>query len=408
MSIFVCCEREDETKYFHTCDCPILTTVNRTRDKTATMCGLLDPDADDGVYYKQIDTVEGGFYIGSEGSSVTYSRDEDGVCSSESTPRGDYCDNLFLDGGTYYTTQTTTVTQSGGASGGGGDCDPLSGQVSTVTVSGSYSESTTTESTISVDDGGCNTTTTNTYQGSSSYNESETCCPCCSGCPTTQVSCTSSRNSQDGTWSGSVTYVDFDGEDTETTTTPISSPCTTTYTNPSQSSTTYSGSVTEKEGSVTYSNADTDSDAADAAEWSEWSDVARGGAISYDQDRNGTGSFVQQEAEYAFIAKNLVIGKSYSASVVTEDCDYIVGEPEDCVEGTPISVAFLANDIFKIIGGTLNSSVSRDDFVDNDYSVDPTDYNLPDGEDVIESLTPFLVSSGEKRQMVSSPILDMD
>jgi hypothetical protein len=405
MSIFVCCEREDETKYFHTCDCPILTPVNRTRNRTARMCGQSDPDADDGVYYKQIDTVYAGTYVGSGESSFTYSRDEDGVCSYEFIPRGNYCDNLFLDGGTYYTTRTTTVTLSGGASGGGGSCED--GQVSTSTVSGSYSTSSTQTSTISAGNAGCETNTTTTYTGSSSYNYSQTCCPCCSGCPTTQVSCTSSRNT-DGTWSGSSTEVFFDGEETHTTVTPISGPCPTNYTNPSQSSTTYSGPVTEQEGSVTYSSADTDSDAADAAEWSEWSGVAVGGAISYDQDRNETGSFVQQEAEYAFIAKSLVIGKSYSASVVTEDCDYIKGEPENCVEGTPISVAFLANDIFKIIGGTLNLSVSRNDFVDNDYSLDPSDYNLPDGQDVIESLTPFLVSFGKKRQMVSSPILDMD
>jgi hypothetical protein len=405
MSIFVCCEREDETKYFHTCDCPILTPVNRTRNRTATMCGQLDPDADDGVYYKQIDTVYAGTYVGSGESSVTYSRDEDGVCSSESTPRGNYCDNLFLDGGTYYTTLTATFTDSGGASGEGGDCsDDL---VSTSTVSGSYSASSTQTSTISAGNAGCKTTTTSTYTGSSSYNYSQTCCPCCSGCPTTQISCTSSRNT-DGTWSGSSTEVFFDGEETYTTVTPISGPCPNTYVNAEPVITTYSGPVTEQEGSVTYSSADTDSDAADAAEWSEWSGVAVGGAISYDQDRNETGSFVQQEAEYAFIAKSLVIGKSYSASVVTEDCDYIKGEPENCVEGIPISVSFTATDVFEIIGGTLNSSLSRDDFVENEYSINPGTYGLPEGEEVIESLTAFSVSSGEKRQMVSSPILGMD
>jgi hypothetical protein len=200
----------------------------------------------------------------------------------------------------------------------------------------------------------------------------------------------------------------FDGEDTDTTVTPISGPCPTSYTNPSQSSTTYSGSVPEVVASATYSAADTDAGAASAAEWSEWSGVAEGGAISYDQDRNGTGSFGQREAEYAFLATNLVIGKSYSASVGTEDCNYVVAEAEDCVEGTPISVAFLANDIFKVIGGTLNSSVSRNDFVDNDYSLDPSDYGLSAGEDVINSLTSFAVGFGEKRKMATSLQLDMD
>jgi len=362
------------------------------------MCGVLEPGADDGVYYKKVTTTAGGFYIGSGESSVEWYRNENGVCSIEGTPRGNYCDNLFLDGGTYYVTQTTTVTDSGGASGGGGDCS--AGSVSTFTTGGSYSESTTTESTISVDDGGCNTTTTTTYEGSSSYSQTETCCPDYSGCPTTQISCTSSINTQDGTWSGSVTVVDYDGSGgTYTTTTPISDPCPTTYNDPSQSSTTYSGPVSEVVSSVTYSNADTESDAESATEWENWSSISISTPISYNQDRNEADRFDQQESEYAFIATNLVVGKSYTGYRTTQDCTYIRNEEEECEDGLPVGVAFTATDIFEIIGGTLNSAVSRDDFVDNDYSIDPSTYNLPAGEYVIESLTAFLVSAGEKRTM---------
>jgi hypothetical protein len=382
MSIFVCCEREDETKYFHTCDCPILTPVNRTRNRTATMCGQLDPDADDGVYYKQIDTVYAGAYIGSGESSVRYSRDEDGVCSSESTPRGDYCDNLFLDGGTYYRQLIDTTTRVGSCN------ESVTCADGAICASdAAYDENRTIidTRTRTIDgEGNCSTSIVQT--GSGSITASVTIVePCEEGAPCGDYDYNCSS--------------EWDDE-------PCNNVCSADIV--STTTTTYADPVAYVEGSVTYSSADTDSDAADAAEWSEWSGVAVGGAISYDQDRNETGSFVQQEAEYAFIAKSLVIGKSYSASVVTEDCDYIVDEPENCVEGIPISVAFLANDIFKIIGGTLNSSVSRNDFVDNDYSLDPSDYNLPDGQNVIESLTPFLVSFGKKRQMVSSPILDMD
>jgi hypothetical protein len=360
------------------------------------MCGVLEPNANDGVYYKQVDTIAGGFYLGSGESSVTYSRDENGLCSSQITPRGNYCGNLFSDSGNYYKTRTTTVTRTGGASGSYGDCEV---GLSTFILGGSYSESTTTENTISVDDGGCNTTTTNTYQGSSSYSRSETCCPDASGCPTTQISCTSSRNSQDGTWSGSSTQVFFDGTDTHTTVTPISDKCPTTYNNPSQSSTTYSGPVSEVVSSVAYSNADTDSDAESATEWEDWSSISISTPISYNQDRNEADRFDQQESEYAFIATNLVVGKSYTGYRTTQDCTYIRNEAEVCQNGLPVSVAFTATDIFEIIGGTLNSAVSRDDFVENDYSIDPSTYNLPAGEDVIESLTAFLVSAGEKRTM---------
>ena len=381
MSIFVCCERGDETKYFHTCDCPILTPVNRTRNRTATMCGQLDPDADDGVYYKQIDTVYAGAYIGSGESSVRYSRDEDGVCSSESTPRGDYC-GAYQNGGSYYRQLINTTTRVGSCNESVTCAD---GAICATDAAYDENRTIIDTRTITIDgEGNCSTPTEQT--GSGSITASVTLVqPCAEGAPCGDYGYNCSSE-WDGDGCNNICSAD------------IVSTTTTTYADP----------VAYVEGSVTYSSADTDSDAADAAEWSEWSGVAVGGAISYDQDRNETGSFVQQEAEYAFIAKSLVKGKSYSASVVTEDCDYIVDDPENCVEGIPISVAFLANDIFKIIGGTLNSSVSRNDFVDNNYSLDPSDYNLPDGQNVIESLTPFLVSFGKKRKMVSSPILDMD
>ena len=380
MSIFTCCEREDETKYLHTCACPAITNVNRFRTKTATMCGRLDLDAGDGIYYKSIGTVHGGFYIGSGESSVTYSRDEDGVCSSESTPRGNYCDNLYQDGGSYYRQKIETINRSGSCNESASCEDGI-----LCPTTWAYDENITriSTSTITIDGGNCPVVTEMT--GSGSVTASKTSGqPCEEGAP-----CADDYNCSSG-WDGDGCNNVCSAVITQTTTT------------------TYADPVTEAVASVTYSAADTDAEAASATEWSEWSGVVGGGAISYDQDRNGTGSFGQREAEYAFIATNLVIGKSYSASVGTEDCNYVVAEAEDCVEGTPISVAFSADDIFKVIGGTLNSSVSRNDFVDNDYSVNPSDYGLSAGQDVINSLTSFAVGFGEKRKMAISLQLDMD
>lgn len=380
MSIFTCCEREDETKYFHTCACPTITSVNRFRAKTATMCGALDPDADDGIYYKSIDTVYAGGYIGSGESSVTYSRDEDGVCSSESTPRGNYC-NAFQDGGSYYRELVNTTTKVGSCNSSATCEDGI-----ICATDWAYDENITiiNTTTITIDgEGNCSSPTETTGSGSVTASRT-TVEPCDEGAP-----CDDDYNCSSG-WDGDGCINVCSAVITQTTTT------------------TYAEPVTEAVASVTYSAADTDAEAASATEWSEWSGVEGGRAISYDQDRNGTGSFGQREAEYAFIATNLVIDKSYSASVGTEDCNYVVGEAEDCVEGTPISVAFSANDIFKVIGGTLNSSVSRNDFVDNDYSVNPSDYGLSAGEDVINSLTSFAVGFGEKRKMEISSRLDMD
>jgi len=46
--------------------------------------------------------------------------------------------------------------------------------------------------------------------------------------------------------------------------------------------------------------------------------------------------------------------------------------------------------------------------VDNDYSINPLDYGLAAGEDVINSLTPFAGVCGEKRKRASMLQLDMD
>lgn len=40
MSIFVCCEREDETKYFHTCECPSATFSCESETINPTLCGF--------------------------------------------------------------------------------------------------------------------------------------------------------------------------------------------------------------------------------------------------------------------------------------------------------------------------------------------------------------------------------
>tara|TARA_R110000764_G_scaffold206102_1_gene291439 strand:- start:176 stop:1213 length:1038 start_codon:yes stop_codon:yes gene_type:complete len=345
------------------------------------MCGALDPDADDGIYYKSIDTVYAGAYIGSGESSVTYSRDEDGVCSSESTPRGNYCD-AYQDGGSYYREFANTTTKVGSCNASATCEDGI-----ICATDWAYDENITiiNTTTLTIDgEGNCSHPTETTGFGAITASIT-TVEPCEEGAP-----CGDDYNCSSGWDEGAVCNNVCSAVITQTTTT------------------TYAEPVTEAVASVTYSAADTDAEAESAAEWSEWSGIAGGGAISYDQDRNGTGSFEQREAEYAFIATNLVIGKSYSASVGTEDCNYVVAEAEDCVEGTPISVAFSANDIFKVIGGTLSSSVSRNDFVENDYSIDAATYGLPAGEDVINSLTSFAVGFGEKRKMAIGLQLDMD
>lgn len=409
MSIFTCCEREDETKYLHTCACPAIMSVSRFRTGLAEMCGTLDPDADDGIYYKtRKDTGEVDRYL--DGPLIdlqTFSRNGDGICQAAQSSTGSQSCQGFGTGPYYKERiQEFEVNQSS-----------LQGACGGTATSPNYDDTLTK----SWDGSNCTNTSSNDAQGVQITIGTDCDSPC--------VPPDSSGSEQIGqafAGSGSIPYSNttgWNGQITGTYTEDsscLSGGSSVTYPhtfNISLSSTlvgtTFDEELDQSDGGtieqgISYESPDSDEAAKEATDFGEWSSLSGGNAISYDQDRNGTGSFGQREAEYAFIATRLVIGKSYSASVGTEDCNYVVGEAEDCVEGTPISVAFSADDIFKVIGGTLNSSVSRNDFVDNDYSVNPSDYGLSAGEDVINSLTSFEVGFGEKRKMEISSQLDMD
>ena len=350
------------------------------------MCGEEDSSAGDGTFYKQIDTTHAGAYLGSGQSSVTYSRDEGGECSSEDTPRGAYCSSLFYDGGKAYTTRATTNSDSGSCS-DSEDCDD--GAICPYDQSYSTDRTTTTTQVKSVGSSGCEETSTDSGSGGETvtvtYGED------CFGEP---IPCPDDINLY-FPWDGPPApdyYYEYcvSGDITSETTT------------------TYSNEVQVVQGSVTYSEADSDADALAAAEWGDWSNIGNLSPRSWDEDRNGDSQFSQKEAEYAFVAKNLVLGKSYSASVGIEECDKVSGQTQTCVTGTPIGVSFVATDVFEIIGGTLNSNVSRNDFVENEYSIDPETYGLPEGEEVIESLTAFSVGFGEERRMDGAFRLEMD
>ena len=386
MSFFACCERDDGSSYFHPCNCPNLKVYSRSRVRDATMCGEKDSSAGDGIFYKQIDTTYAGAYLGSGQSSVTYSRDEDGECSSEDTPRGVYCTGLFFDEGKYYTTRVTTNSDSGSCS-DSADCDD--GVICPYDYSYSTNRTTTTTRVKSLGSSGCEDTSTDS--GSGGETVTETYGEDCYGEP---LPCPDDINDcfpwdEDPAPSYYYEYCESGDITSETTTT-------------------YSNEVQVVQASVTYSDADSDADALDAAEWSDWSNVGSLRPNSWDEDRNGYSQFSQQEAEYAFVAENLVSGQSYSASVEIEECDKVRGQTQTCDTGTPINVSFIATDVFEIIGGILNSSVSRDDFVENEYSISPETYGLPEGKEVLESLTAFSVSFGEERDMNGVIRLDMD
>jgi hypothetical protein len=65
MSIFSCCEREDETKYFHTCGCPSASFTCVSEQVTPTLCGYseyVSPSTPPKKYRKETQTNSFGSY----------------------------------------------------------------------------------------------------------------------------------------------------------------------------------------------------------------------------------------------------------------------------------------------------------------------------------------------------------
>lgn len=408
MSIFACCEREDETKYLHTCECPQISPIRRYRERTMQMCGMKDPDVTpaDGIYYKirkntaEVDRYLDGPFIGLR----EFSRDDDGICQEVQSSTGSQnCQGYGTHNvGPYYKEriQEFQVNQSS-----------LQGACGGTATSPNYNDTLTK----SWDGSNCIDTLSNDAQAVQITIGTDCNQPC--------VPPDSSGSEQYGTnysGSGSIPYSSTTGWNGQITGTYVEdSSClsggsSTSYPHTFNISlsrtlvgTTFDEELDQSDGGtivqgISYESPDTDEAAEEATDFGEWNPVGYAFPVSFSQERNKYLYFSQTEAEYAFLATGLISGTSYSGYATTKDCDSIVGEPEDCVEGNRILLSFVASDIFKIIGGTLNSSVDRDDFVANNYSLDPLDYNLAEGEDVIDGLQPFVVSFAEKRKMDSS------
>jgi hypothetical protein len=270
-----------------------------------------------------------------------------------------------------YQNVTNSTTQSGGYDGGGG-VDPCEfGAVSKVERSGSYSTNTTTIEEYSVnEEGGCESeVTSTTIFGSSFYNRTETCCSCCGGCPTTQISCSSFQN-EDGTWTGSTTTTFFDGEETTTTTEPNNELCPFNYENPTVYETTYTEEDTE---SAALSRVD---------EWTQ-----SNGCVTSDYRVDGYSEgdklgVSKTTVKHEAVVTGLVIGFCYEGVIPIErafiDFDEhgnrIPPEPEDWLPFSLTAIpSFRAEQVFQTFGqGTLN--VSDDDFINANFSLDPYDY----------------------------------
>jgi hypothetical protein len=414
MSIFTCCEREDETKYIHTCGCPSVTLITSSEGRDLSLCGHSEygstPSDPPKKYRVETKTVVTGESNGIETGYMCYSpfvkvddqcfEIRDGVCH--------YYNSTFTDCG------ETQSTFCGGSS-------------YTTCITGPKYERTASSVYITAGYTSTNYVDTETYDAS-------TCQPTTvrtgAGTVVTPASgvigdlCASPNNSSSLGSGWPITITDVTPAFTDTKTEkqtgsrtkreygpPITQDLTTAYQivysgSGCISRVTLSGAGNQSRttgGLVNYalSAEDTEADALARSTLvegtSNYSSIGIRGA-SYNESPF---EWSIQSAKYALLFVNLVEGKDYQSQGLPR-ASAEIGETYEEETNIPIPT-FTATDTFHIIGGTLN--VTPAEFKEQNFSLDPSSYsNLPAGDKVIDPTEDVAEADGYKNKVAALSI----
>ena len=119
------------------------------------------------------------------------------------------------------------------------------------------------------------------------------------------------------------------------------------------------------------------------------------------EERQTDFTFEYEESEYAVVLTGLVVGLRYKASIPKRTTSFVEGQTANWTDQTPLIITHTATKKFHIEGGALNSDISDDDFVNANYSTNPSSYGLPSGSLVIipdQTLT-LPIQRGVKNQV---------
>lgn len=149
---------------------------------------------------------------------------------------------------------------------------------------------------------------------------------------------------------------------------------------------------------------DTEQNAIDRA--TEYESTAYKRAVFAYSDRNTGYTFDYETAEYAIVLQNLVVGVDYRVNMPVNRSEYIEGQSLSYTEQTPIQITHTATKSFYIHNGTLNSSISDEDFENNNYSVFPSVYGLGSGELVITPTGTIPVARGFITEIAATGLME--
>lgn len=375
-----CCEDWEGGFSMNPC-CPVSVSACVSLSKVAGLCGAIDPDDDPDVKRPAVykNTVTHVSTASQQYAALTeYERDTTtGDCSATQCLGPIY----FDDEGIGYTGKTTTTTTVGGENKTTGDCtaDPLGEIIVSVIsfTSGSVvvapDITTTTASACSPSE--ASTSYSGSFTGSRVYSE-------CDGLgedgSVTTTTCSASRDSSTGDWSGEdsaewcpvpgscITFGPFQNNGCFDHGAPSETTVTAEYGNPVP----------------IYSDEDTESAALSAATETQGASCTSSNYRTGRYSPNDKLAVSKTTVKHEAVVTGLVIGFCYEGVIpieraligFNEQGNRISPEPEDWLPFSQTAIDFFkAEEVFQTFGlGTLN--VSDGDFIDENFSLDPYSY----------------------------------
>ena len=412
MSIFTCCEREDETKYLHTCGCPSVQLITSSEKRDLSLCGHSEygstPSSPPKKYLTETQTVDGGQ---SNGIITIYTcaepfvkvddqcyRIDDGVCYyySEDYTQCNLTQSTFCDGNNYVTTCITGPKYSR--------------NITTVQTTSAFTKTDYVD-TITYDSSTCQPTTVRTGAGhvyTPQQGDTSTSCPSPNqvdslgqGFPRTFTDVTPPfTDTKTAKQNGSKLLTSYGNPDTIDLTTSyqgvyLGSGCISrqTFTGAGNQSSTY-GRITNYQ----LLSEDTEANALSRSQLIEGTDSYSSIGVRGASYNSSPFSWSIQSAQYALLFKGLIVGKSYESGGLQFGSAEI-GETYEEETNIPIP-SFTATDTFYIIGGTLN--VTPEEFKENNFSLNPNSYSgLSSGDLVITPTEDVQEADGYKYKVQS-------
>jgi hypothetical protein len=130
---------------------------------------------------------------------------------------------------------------------------------------------------------------------------------------------------------------------------------------------------------VTLGDPDSETDALARA-----TETAGTSANSIWETRSTGFTLTKRTVNYAVLCTDVTPGVTYDGVIPLQRREAVIGTDDDWEALASATFSFTATKQFHIEGGSLNASISDQDFIDAGYRLDPTDYGLDISENVIE------------------------